>query len=714
MAAGSVARRVLLALALLVPLVVDPFGADTQGMKAELLALCGGLLLLIDACERLAHRSVAGLDAPELLLLALVGWAAASLAWATNPALGMPRVLSLVGVLGLARGVRAEVHDAGAARRWLTALLLCGLLAMALDAVLAVRARGALTDTEAKHASQLFVHNNMAASFAMTLAPLLLACALGASRGALRIAWLVALAGLLAYVQRLDSRAGLLGVVVALVVTGGLVLLRGRLAHAGAPGRRALLVAGALVLVGGLLPLSESARGLAKDLYYQSVKVTGIDITDVSFRQILWRKTIAMIHDQPLIGVGAGNFPVVFPRYEHLREAKPHAHNDALQVLAELGLPGLLLFLALLAALALRLWRSLCGDTERGRFAVLAGLAGLLAVFVVGGLVEVPFALAATAAGLAWTMGLSAALQPRPAPTAPGRPAATLVLLLLALLSLGGAFWRLPASWLLWRAGHAAAEGRLDDALALYADVAALPTGAYHPERMQGVIERQRGHLDAALAHMQRARALDPWSSERMADEGDVLYDLQRYGEAADAYEQATRAAPASDEPFLKLQLALSKSGQRLRAIDAFEERVREDEHVPVAFLVKLADIARAFATDEASADQAELALVRARHWYAVIAQEDPVAGAAHDETYKNLTHRLQSRPGAPDSWFKGTYRHWLEQGGWGIPGPFLYLSLEDYRSNPATSSRLYPGWKLPDQPLPAGSWRYPSVWEEH
>src|SRR4029079_18768134 len=70
MAAGSVARRVLLALALLVPLVVDPFGADTQGMKTELLALCGGLLLLIDACERLAHRSVAGLDAPELLLLA--------------------------------------------------------------------------------------------------------------------------------------------------------------------------------------------------------------------------------------------------------------------------------------------------------------------------------------------------------------------------------------------------------------------------------------------------------------------------------------------------------------------------------------------------------------------------------------------------------------------------------------------------------------------
>ena len=191
-------------------------------------------------------------------------------------------------------------------------------------------------------------------------------------------------------------------------------------------------------------------------------------------------------------------------------------------------------------------------------------------------------------------------------------------------------------------------------------------------------------------------------------------YDLQRYGEAAEAYQQAVTARPPADEPFFKLLLALSKSGERVKAIEALEQRVRQDEHVPLATLVKLADICRAYATEEAPGGELEVALVRARHWYAVIAQEDPVAGAAHDETYRNLTHRLQSRPGAPDAWFQGTYRHWLEQGGWGIPDPFLYLSLEDYRSNPGTTSRLYPGWKLHDQPPPAGSWRHPSVWEEH
>jgi O-antigen ligase len=701
------ARRVILALSLLVPLVVDPFGADTQATKAGLLAICGSLLLLIDARERLAGGPVARVDVPELLLLLLLLWAATSLLWATNPALGLPRVLSLIGVLGLARGVRAEVDGAPCARRWLTGLLACGAAAMALDALVSARARAELPEAAIKHASQIFGHDNMAASWAVTLAPLLLAFALGASRGALRWVWAAVLAGLLAYLSLLDSRAGLLGAALAVLVTGGLFVLRDRLRRASPPGRRALLVAGALVLAGGLLPLSEGARGVAKDGYYEAVKLTGIDIGNVSFRQILWRKTIEMVHDQPLSGVGAGNFPVVFPRYEHYEVPKPHAHNDALQVLAELGLPGLLLFFALLAALALRLARELAGCKDELRFALLAGLAGLLVVFAAGGMFEVPFALAATAAALGWAMGLSSALQePAPARGAPRR-LATLLLLLLGLFGLGGALLRLPASWLLWRAEQASAEGRLDDALGLYGDVAALHTGAYHPERMQGVLERQRGRLDAALLHLRAARALDPWGAQRMVDEGDVLYDLRRYDEAADAYEAAFRATPMADEPFLKLQLALAQSGQLRRAIDAIEQRVRQDEHVTLDVLLKLADMCRVYATSQASGEAQERALAEARHWYAVVAQEAPLLGAQHDETFKDLTHRLQIRPGAPDAWFKGTYRRWLEQGGWGIPGPALQLELAD------PTRRLYPGWKLPEQPLPSGSWRQPSIWED-
>ncbi|MBM3985928.1 MAG: hypothetical protein FJ296_09610, partial [Planctomycetes bacterium] len=97
-------RRTLLLLALLVPLVLDPFGADTQATKAGLLAMVGGTLLALEGAAVVVGRPVPRTTGPEALLLLLAAWSAASLSWATNPALGLSRVLGLVGLLGLARG----------------------------------------------------------------------------------------------------------------------------------------------------------------------------------------------------------------------------------------------------------------------------------------------------------------------------------------------------------------------------------------------------------------------------------------------------------------------------------------------------------------------------------------------------------------------------------------------------------------------------------
>jgi len=705
MAAGSTLRRVLLVLALLVPVAIDPFGADTQGWKGSLLAISGGLLLALDGAAALAGRPVPRVTAPELLLALLVGWATASLAWAGNPALVVSRVLGLVGVLGLARGVRAEVGDTAAARRWVAGLLAAGGAAVALDAVLVMRAPEFLTGAAAKHASQVFVHNNMAASFAMTLAPLVVAAVMGARDWVRAVPWIAGLTGLLVYLGLLGSRAGLLGALVAVLVVGGLFLCRPRLARAAPPGRRLLLGACVLVLAGGLAPLSDGVRGLAKDAYYAGLKLTGIELHDASFRQLLWRKTLEMSSERPLTGVGAGNFPVEFPRFERLVAPKPHAHNDALQVLAELGLPGLLLFLSLLVSTALLLARGLPGPGDRERFALLAGLTGVLVVLMEGGLFEVPFALGATAAQLGWTIGLAGALNvPARAPWCPR--AAGAAALLAGLLAGGIALVRLPASCWLWQAGQAAQAGRTDEALALYGRVAALRTGAYQPEQLMGLLERQRDHLDAALAHVERARELAPWSSDLMVDEGDVLMAMGRHAEAVASYEAALRATPENRDNFARLLLAWDKAGEPRRAIDVLEQFVREDETIRIDHIVKLADMARRYA-DTVTGDEQERALVEARHWYAVAAQEDPSRRSALDATFRDVTHRLQIRPGAPDAWFQGTYRRWLDQGGWGIPGTALWLSLTD------TERRLYPGWELPPEAFASGSWRHPTVWRE-
>jgi O-antigen ligase len=712
-------RRALLVASLLVPLVMDPFGADTQAAKAGLLALVGGTLLALEGAAVVAGRLVPRTTGPEALLLLLAAWSAASLAWAANPALGLSRVLGLVGLLGLVRGVRAEVERPAAAQRWLAALLAAGVLAVGVDALLLLRAREDLGSEALKHASQVFVHNNMAAGFVTALLPLAIAGALAAAGWRRTAGGLAVLVALLGYLGLLQSRAGLLAALLSVLVTGGLFLLLPRLQRAGPPGRRALLVAGGLVLAAALLPLSDTARGLAKDVYYATVRMTGLQLTDASFRPDLWRKSLEMVAERPLGGVGAGNFPVEIPRFDRYQAPKPHAHNDALQLLAETGLPGLLLFLGLLAGTGLLLARGLAGRSEPERFVVQAALAGQAAVLVASGFFEVPLALAATQAQFAWLLGLCGALQ-RDGSVKVARGARGLgaVMLLAGVLAAGLAGLRLPASWLMARAAAAGAAAQqeglpesqrvrlLEEALALHGRAAQLGTGAYHPEREQARIALALGRSGDALAHVLRARALAPHSVELLVLQGDMLGTLERWAEAADCYAAAVRATPRADEPFWRLQLALDRSGQPARAVEAYEQRVREDADVDVALVIRLADAARRLAF-ELEGDEQERALVRARHWYAVVAQEDPARRADFDAIYRDLTHRLQVRPGAPDSWFKGTYRRWLDQGGWGIPGPALFIGLA------GDERRLYPGWELPPEAFAPGTWRHPSVWKE-
>ncbi len=74
------------------------------------------------------------------------------------------------------------------------------------------------------------------------------------------------------------------------------------------------------------------------------------------YRLIVWRNCIEMVKEKPVLGFGAGNFKVFYPRYIH-RAAIDSAfdkknqirrvHNDYIQTAVELGFAGLLMFIAL-------------------------------------------------------------------------------------------------------------------------------------------------------------------------------------------------------------------------------------------------------------------------------------------------------------------------------------------------------------------------------
>ena len=80
-----------------------------------------------------------------------------------------------------------------------------------------------------------------------------------------------------------------------------------------------------------------------------------------------------------------------------------------------------------------------------------------------------------------------------------------------------------------------------------------------------------RGDLDAAARDFRTAAALDPTATRPLEALGDVLYQLQRYGRAADAYERCLRLDDRSARVSYKLALARYRDGDVDAALAAAE-----------------------------------------------------------------------------------------------------------------------------------------------
>jgi O-antigen ligase/Tfp pilus assembly protein PilF len=127
-----------------------------------------------------------------------------------------------------------------------------------------------------------------------------------------------------------------------------------------------------------------------------------------------------MFKEHPIVGVGLGNYKLNFLPYKAAFLASPQgasydfyipraaqAHNDYVQVVAELGLFGSLAFLALLLAIPFSFWIRLRKNTDEfDRFDLLL-LAGGIVVFLVHALVSFPAHLPASSLVLVLILGLA-------------------------------------------------------------------------------------------------------------------------------------------------------------------------------------------------------------------------------------------------------------------------------------------------------------------
>jgi O-antigen ligase len=133
------------------------------------------------------------------------------------------------------------------------------------------------------------------------------------------------------------------------------------------------LPVGGMALIGGVVLLGSTPIA--------TVITEGGAETSIHMRQTIRSTTVSAIRDSFPVGTGLGSFEQVYRQYEDLTAVTSkyvnHAHNDYLELVLELGAPGLLLILLFLCwwgIAAIKMWRSPL-STPFGRAASIASAA---------------------------------------------------------------------------------------------------------------------------------------------------------------------------------------------------------------------------------------------------------------------------------------------------------------------------------------------------
>ena len=126
-----------------------------------------------------------------------------------------------------------------------------------------------------------------------------------------------------------------------------------------------------------------------------------ISVNTLPGRLEIWTRALTLLRDFGMTGGGAGNFEQVLltlypPFFTGIMGGFGHAHNVYLQTAVDFGLPGLIVFLALLIGLA----ASLVSATRLGRaqpaedvaVSLAIGLFGSVLVVAIHGVVDAPLA----------------------------------------------------------------------------------------------------------------------------------------------------------------------------------------------------------------------------------------------------------------------------------------------------------------------------------
>lgn len=384
---------VLWYLLLLVWLATLPLASVRTWTLALLVASVWSLSLLVlwqwRHHGRLARERLAGVRGPVWLLLALAAWMALQAtplpeplvrtfspqAWAVQQGVTDGFMLSLDPLATRTQACLAlslalvfalvvlVVRDRTRLDRFAMGLVLIGVFQALLALMLwSVQARYSVLFFEVQHdvAKGSFGNRNHLAGFLMLVLSVgvgLMVARLGSEREPSARRWRGRVSGVLAFVLSAKMRLRLMLVVLVMA----LVLTRSRMGNTAF--FAALLVTGVLTLLSNRHRRDPALMWLVASLVVIDVLVVGTWVgleqvvtrlqgtewliehggpqESVEQRQLAARYALDLVRDFPLTGTGAGSFYGTFQRYQPPGDAFfDHAHNDYVEMAANLGVPG--------------------------------------------------------------------------------------------------------------------------------------------------------------------------------------------------------------------------------------------------------------------------------------------------------------------------------------------------------------------------------------
>jgi tetratricopeptide (TPR) repeat protein len=324
----------------------------------------------------------------------------------------------------------------------------------------------------------------------------------------------------------------------------------------------------------------------------------------------MWRHTLQMIMDHPILGVGLDNWEYQYPPYDQgskitFNSEPVRPHNDPLWIASELGLIGLGIYLYLLLRAVKIAWKNLHQKDAQLQRLALTGLFGLTALFIYS-LFSFPKE-QPTSALLFWFFLAQLNGLETTAPTKPKRsiPILGLVICIYAFYlnqrnitfdqnyNLARAYEKqgqlsqaqqaisqaLEAGSFDHRAHFLKAQylqktGKLDASVAAYQHALAIHPNYAHTHHNLGGVYAARGNFNQAIPAFQRALQIRPSYEQARLNLGNVYMATKQFDHAITAYEFILQHNPQSDQAYTNLGAAYLQQEQFAKAIPIFQKAI--------------------------------------------------------------------------------------------------------------------------------------------